>query len=1240
MANLVCKRVGRGPQCSDIRLETTEAEQDDCLANARRFCYARAYRCMSEKFQSMIRIRTGSVESCLAPGCLGDLGCYDDACWEEIKKCYCTGLVGLLCSVCEDEPEEEETGEPPTTENVDNRLKNLGVTASSYDLPIPIPFGRVILPGNIIWIGNSRKEERTVRNTAGNVTVITRTEYGFVDMAVQVCAGPIEAVTRIWLGDTLVQNQGVTLGEADETSFNRQFYDLGLNVEILYGSRAQNMLERMAQVDGYGRSPAYRDTVVLLFKSFPVFTSTNSLPAVRVEVLTAVDESEPNFEQSALGLDLNVAGLMDADDMSRRVLVSDGSDLLHVNMQDFEVKSTLTDVDPIPPENASMTPEGDIVYQLADGTLTVVRGGDHQDRATLAAPLMDLSRGIRAQTFANVPFISITGWVGPDLLLFRYDPELGTITLDQTFVDASPSGPDQMVMRDINDGVSASPAKFSLSTGQGGEQIDLIRKEIVNIDRFQDYAPSFPPFATFLFPGQLNAATEPDIKVTDILIDDQDGTAVLFAEANSTTRVLKIKPITQSIVWQSVDNVPVPHAGSRNLMRAGQSRDYQYIAGDDIWKLDLETGDLTFVNTVTDLGAPALDGPQWYDGSRQMILYLDEDGELTRLFLARFAAELVSVADIIRRTLLEVGFTEDLFDVSAVEAMTIEGYLIRDQNYAVDVLNELVAFFHLSVSDGSGRLTFRPLGTGDNADIEPTASRDIIEKRLTESISDLNQVTVQYYDLDREGTLFQQSVGRDSMQEFVDYVANTEDLSYRAAVFTDGTRARRSAEIYLLKTVQRQDRVSMYLAPRHLAVEPSDFVNSTHRVKTHSLDVTLEALIEGMTDDPDIYAALDTIEGVTAAFNQSEQTDYDAPVANYPVLWTLPPLGDNVTLDVVHAGLVCPDSDPYVPSMLYTRVPGFPYAQLAAPAFEAPIGRVIQVPNDRLNPFSYDDQSVLIVEFNKPVPLDLITPKTIHQVRWGYHINTLFVGNEVMQYTSASVDLNERTVTFSGFQRGLMGTDEFVGSHVVGERVAIYHPDYIKTGQISGSVAVVGAVAVATFDDRNVSIVKVEDAKFDSKTNAHWKIARGMVRHEDSDDVRIRAVPRAPFKNTFTDNGVGSSYTFYNKGGICAALLAGPYDSELFAANHMLNNFPVDDGAGPGDNPYIIREFLQLHTSDPLLEGHSYIPSLDGRTATDDMHMIFFVYDTLNFRVLSTPLYYFFDGSANYDRYRPGLQVV
>jgi len=1248
MATLSCKRYGIGPYGTDKRLETAKAQQDDCLKQAKLACQGYIYACISDAFGRFTRIEVDCFDA-KGPGCLGDLTCYNDQCLYAIEKCYCiSGRCGLMCTVCEPEVEPPDPFEPPDDpeENINESKLSPLSTQSCYDCPIPVVFGKVILTGNIIWIGGQYKAQVEIRETIGNVTNIERTEVGFVHLALGLCEGEIEAISRVWINDTLVVNDGVTLGDEDETSFNRFYYDLGLNMELMQGRETQKINPLAMFIDGeFGITPAYRGLAHVVFKNFPIFVSSSSMPSFKIEVIVRVDHDAVNHETLAIG-DI-IPDYMDVDDMSERAIVSNGDVLKVVNIGTMAIEAEIDADDPI--INARFSPEGDILFQGASEDMTLIRGFDYNERVVLNVPAYDFGAPLRVNDELNNRVISVvTTLTGTQLDLYSMDrgfvqPELVNEASYPLAIDTGVFT--HMFMNDFAARSDVTPnfKVFALAKEVANNDITLVRYGIANMASMQPFDPTLEePLQFGLSANMFGLGAGINISAAGFLTDDKDGNVIIWAtDGGNLKSAMKFSTFFFTPMWASA--AEPPNNACFNPMRRNQSHSYSYISGDAVYTMDITLGNVAQTATLSAGGAPAYAGAQYFDGSRNIIFYVDENGDVTKFFARRFVSIDPSVADILRRVWHNAGLDPHFLDVSDVENVTIEGYIVAEQDTAINVISELIKFFHLSVSDASGKLTFRRLETATSISLEENFIKLLVDTRSRHEADELKSASISYYDADRDGEKQTQSVNRDVFTDDRDFVANLEDESYSIPIFTTGKRVRQSAEVYLLKQSQNQDKRGLFLAPRHIAVEPSDFVGAAYRTHRIEIDASLMIRVEAQNDSINNYTLLDVLEAPELDFLDRVKRDFDRGVANYPIGFMLPPIIENPDSNYVYTGLVNPNVSTFFPTEIFIRAQSSNPSSAGTPTAEAVFGRLVTAPDDDLTAeFTSDKTGTMQIKFNKAIPAGALENLASYLPMYEtYNENLLFVGREMIKYNSYSIGFDSRTVTFTGLQRGRWGTDEHMRDHFIGEPCMVYIPTTrVMSSRIPFEAMNGRMIQAITYDPRNTRIFKHEDMATFDYLNRKWRMARGVIRKSPGLGVEIVGVPRVPFQQGFGDDGLATPESFLLQSifnyDLNAYLLRAPFDIDEWNDNF---EYPetFDESIDWSSNPYIMRSFLvERDVSDPFPTAYTEAQmATDGVTYADDLHLVFFVTDVGN--VVSDLRAWRFEGNAIYNKFKPGL---
>ena len=150
------------------------------------------------------------------------------------------------------------------------RLKELAATASSYGTALPRHFGRMRVPGSIIWATDLVEHKQTEGGGKGRPSVTT---YSYTaSFAVALASRPIQSVGRIWADGNLVR------GAAGDLKAGGAF-------RLYTGEGDQQPDPLLAQVEGEPRCPAYRGLAYVVFEDLDLGDFFNRIPALTFEVI-------------------------------------------------------------------------------------------------------------------------------------------------------------------------------------------------------------------------------------------------------------------------------------------------------------------------------------------------------------------------------------------------------------------------------------------------------------------------------------------------------------------------------------------------------------------------------------------------------------------------------------------------------------------------------------------------------------------------------------------------------------------------------------------------------------------------------------------------------------------------------------------------------------------------------------------------------------------------------------------
>lgn len=155
------------------------------------------------------------------------------------------------------------------------RLKELAVTTSSYGSAIARHYGRMRVPGSIIWSTDLVEHRQKEGGGKGKPSVVT---YSYtVSFAVAVSSRPIADVGRIWADGNLLRGQAGDL-------------KVGGTMRVHSGHYDQLPDPLIQAAEAAGQCPAFRGLAYVVFEDLQLEEFGNRIPALTFEV--NADEGE------------------------------------------------------------------------------------------------------------------------------------------------------------------------------------------------------------------------------------------------------------------------------------------------------------------------------------------------------------------------------------------------------------------------------------------------------------------------------------------------------------------------------------------------------------------------------------------------------------------------------------------------------------------------------------------------------------------------------------------------------------------------------------------------------------------------------------------------------------------------------------------------------------------------------------------------------------------------------------
>lgn len=1213
MAFLLCKRFTSGPNCSDNRLERTPAEKEDCIKKAMLECIAETWDNRLESIYDQSSVTLGL--SSYAPGCLGDQEFYPWTCIDKLRDCYCTGLAGLTCTLCDadangigfggvDEPDKDDDDDGGGGGTKYGGASKQTLTLSTRDENIPIAFGKVSLTGNIIWTSRPFAATVTTVKSSGASNYVTTRNVRNINFNLALSEGPLDAAHRVWFGDLLVYDLSTKVGPVLDPSLR----DRDVKFTWRNGSEAQKVSKIVAEAEGFGKVPAYRGVACLQVENYGVEIAGTSLPTIRVEV---VSEIEGGAATHSTGTD---TGLLSAriavDTPSGRLAIPTSSSIGVYSSSTLQKVNEVLDT-PVASTLSYDGLNGSLVYQGADLDLHYISAQNYdEDRALSLAYTADLTSAysFATNTLGKISVVFATN--DGDINMYRVNHDTASMSFIRNFSAASLG--------------NANPYKLAVIDDfqTGGEENPDIRAYFIAQDtsvKFFNYrlycrqysvgydesrAMTAESFSPTVFGCRKATATLQSV----VSLSGYSQFLLFFQDGGQYVAACVEHGSINDPLW----SVRLPAAPVGSLVARHRGTTYKFISGNFLYSVDLDTGEYTREYTLSTNGAPALGQAQYYDHLKNATIYVNSSGALSAVYPDRLAWNPSTMDFVVEEVLERAGLAPTEYDLTGLTTSTLDGFLVFNQPSAASVLQDLSEFFGLVASESGGKIKITTLAASSPVSIDGDESLIPTTKRSALDFEELHHVKVAYFDVDRDSTLYNQTVSIDMLRGGEDS-ESLDGFEYSINVFTNGDAARRSAEISLLRRVQNSVGYTAHLSPKYMALEPNDIIVAENGTKLRINKVTfgvgsLSSDTQSSEDDPSLYADSAVLSGVVLDPTTSAITD-NTVIATHPVMITLPHPADTRRTSV-WMGAINPDGAFTSFGMSMGAPSDSILADVSPVSEEAKIGILTAAPLSSLGAvFRTRDDDGLTIKFSKNVDLSMFPAATNVDLYESYTRNLLSVGKELIQYKNASVGLDNRTVTFSGLLRGRFGTDRYVDQHYVGERCALYSANAFSMAPVTKNGAEDGMVLgyiESSFEDKftRPDVASpgnyVESGRY-APSDIYMKIKKVTTGTSTLRGIRFMVLPRNANVDEFSDSS--QSTAFIGRLRPIVFFLKAPYDEDLFMSNYLLGGYPMSSVIAASSNAYIRRavvvrpnfNFPSLVTEATLF-GDSY-------SYTSDLHL-------------------------------------
>jgi hypothetical protein len=901
-------------------------------------------------------------------------------------------------------------------------IKNIQVQSAAYGVPIRKIWAGMRLAGNRIW---SAPVKKIITHTDGT-QVITYT----VDLAISVCAGPIDMILRIWADNKLIYD--VRDSNANIVQF--EYVDF----TIYPGTETQMPDSTIESYEGVGNVPAYRGLCYVLFHNLSLDYFGGHIPNFEFEASTNVDTTVDTF----VPLDGAEASATDRDNIvfhpeELHFTIASNGEWRKFNTRTNDLVQSVDYSSPKIPafDGGFDIDENNVIHTFkpSTGSQSVLCRLDGDSLAIVAYaslyPMPDTPQNFRIRVFrtSTHPYVVSTWGTGNgDKLMIakRYD---------YTFQDG-------VTLLDPPSGMRW--ASFDLDEENGiiwavCRSISGAAKSVyVRITVFSDLSVT-----------QMIRDIVSYIEDCDEVMYDSD-TDILMVGSSSQDRIIFFTASTGRYFTQSVINEEGivedvksswrrgTHNGFLRFAASQSTVDYRYI----IYKLDLVNREidesLELAAGLTECGDLGGYGGSCYCPLTASIILVCPDtsssADYTKYYMSRGTDARVPLSSVVEDICGYVGFNDsDDLDTSELTDL-IRGFVITQQMTAREAIEFLARAYFFDVIDSGGVLKFVKRGSDSTFTLvdDDMAAHIAGEQRPQIFISNRQQelelpesMQINYIDYDADYATATQEEQRLITQ-------SSEKSSLNVPIVLDKDEAKQICVKHLANIWMQRTKHSFALSREFLYLDPADVGTITRGAATYTVRI----------EEIQIAGGLIIVKAVNenAAMYESDAGGADVP-------------GDDDEIDYSGQTLLiiidCPlirgtenSSGVQIVTLGYgNEWPGAaiyktdvdvwsPIHTWMLATKDAIVGKSLNTLADVTDPWIWDEGNfvnVLLLDTN-----DTLSSITKADVLNGS--NMAILGDEIIQWRTATLE-SDGSYTLTGLLRGRRGTEWATGSHAVGE---------------------------------------------------------------------------------------------------------------------------------------------------------------------------------------------------------------
>lgn len=762
---------------------------------------------------------------------------------------------------------------------------------------IPRMWGRYVLGGNIIWLGEKlyKNMTRYIAGTSGSVPV-TEVRESFVDVFLGLCAGKTKSLLRVFVGDAPVYN--TMIDENDVEGSTRGAFDFSFSVnspedmELLQysnpkfhlrtGEETQKIVKKHAVSKGFGRVPAYRGLSFMYMEEIDVRLLGGSFPDVRVDLTT--EDVLPQSHTVTSPASATTAPHVLTVDLLNNVVITEDTDgsIVTRDWTSLEELGRFAQ-----PQESTKVPTvyGNVIVMDPTTSPVMARyvetmGGQTRNQDTLymypwvttPSPervLMKPFKRISAEDYAPRDSVAFTSSDGT-MAIMEFSPSgVGPITLQQLdgfgIADHVP----------VNDALVSINQElhyvvfYLKETGQNDLQIryNKVRPSAITELTF-DVSTNGGTIVTAVPNTTVWGSATSNVSLLNVVVT-RDNALLLFIKAGADYKIVRMDPKTWTVDWR----IDVPYTWGRwnntGICHGAPTTAFLHFLTNEnvLVQLHTPTGVLTELGDTTSLDMPEYEAgaAQYYDYATNSLTYITVAGEVTRTFFSRqVLGGDPNVAQVIQDCARFARYPDWYVDASLLSTLTFKGFAINDMWSFQNVITHLQELYGFSIVD-SGRAIELNLNPYANPPIALDAPYDLISSKplisyvTQESKTDTVQISFM---------TFTPAGMEESLQIFSlrgdDLVDAPKIHKVTTKISDTPENIRKRAEI-LLERLRSEERVyEVELMPRRMGITPQDQILHEDRVYTINSTETAPGETTSIVAGESIADKLDVLIDIAA----------------------------------------------------------------------------------------------------------------------------------------------------------------------------------------------------------------------------------------------------------------------------------------------------------------------------------------------------------------------------------------